>query len=292
MVKLSVIITDAIVQPLEDAFCELTRSNWGIEKINDRLPPELFGYFDSADEAKQAYAELTERFSTLPANFKIEDINDCDWQNEYKKFLKPWNYRDLHWVPVWQRDDYQLPAGDKALYFDAGLAFGTGDHPTTRLCAMSMLDYADSHDVSDKFIVDAGCGSGILALTAKLYGFGKIYGFDRDEEAVRVSAENANFNSISLDNVSFEHAGIEKALLGKQADIILANIISDVLCIYADVLLGAVKPSGRLVLSGILAVENEKVRDYFMARGGDRIASCEGMAMGEWSRLVIDMKGE
>ncbi len=290
MVKLSATIIDALVQPLEDAFCELTRSNWGIEKINDRMPPELFGYFDSLDEAKQAYAELLERFSNLPADFKIEDINDCDWQNEYKKFLKPWTYQDLHWVPVWQRDEYSVPADDKVLYFDAGLAFGTGDHPTTRLCAMSMLDYAKKSDVSDKFIVDAGCGSGILALTAKLYGYGKIYGFDRDEEAVRVSIENAKFNSIPLENVSFEHAGIEKALAGKKADIILANIISDVLCIYADVLIDSVKAGGRLVLSGILAVENEKVREYFISRGGDRFASCESMVMGEWSRLVIDMK--
>jgi len=114
MVKLSVITTDALVQPLEDAFCELTRSNWGIEKINDRLPPELFGYFDTEGEAKQAYEELRERFSTLPAEFSIEQINDCDWQNEYKKFLKPWNYQDLHWVPVWMRDEYNVPEGDKA----------------------------------------------------------------------------------------------------------------------------------------------------------------------------------
>ena len=291
MVKLSATITDALVQPLEDAFCELTRSNWGIEKINDRLPPELFGYFDSDDDAKQAYAELKERFANLPADFSIEQINDCDWQNEYKKFLKPWSYQDLHWVPVWQRDEYQVPENNKAIYFDAGLAFGTGDHPTTRLCAMSMLDYAKTCNPAEKYIIDAGCGSGILALTAKLYGYGKIYGFDRDEEAVRVSIENAGFNSIPLDNVSFEHAGIEKALAGKQADIILANIISDVLCIYADVLIGAVKDGGWLVLSGILAVENDKVKDYFMSRSNGRFESCEGLAMGEWSRLEIKMKG-
>jgi ribosomal protein L11 methyltransferase (prmA) len=291
MVKLSATITDAIVQPLEDAFCELTRSNWGIEKINDRLPPELFGYFDSEKEASEAYAEIRGRFPNLPDKFSLENINDCDWQNEYKKFLKPWSYNDLHWVPVWMRGEYKVPDGDKALYFDAGLAFGTGDHPTTRLCAMSMLDYARQNDVAEKFIVDAGCGSGILALTAKLYGFGKIYGFDRDEEAVRVSKENARFNDIPLANVVFEHAGIEKALAGKKADIVLANIISDVLCIYADVLIGAVKDGGWLVLSGILAVENDKVRDYFISCGGDRFASIEGTPMGEWSRLEIKMKG-
>lgn len=290
MVKLTATISDALVQPLEDAFCELTRSSWGIEKINDRTAPELFGYFDSDGDAKQAYAEVRGRFPTVPETFSIEKIDDRDWQNEYKKFLKPWTYRDLHWVPEWMRGGYSAPASDKVLYFDAGLAFGTGDHPTTRLCAMAMLDYAGAHEVSDKFIVDAGCGSGILALTAKLYGFGKIYGFDRDEEAVRVSIENARANGIPLENVSFEHAGIERALAGKQADVVLANIISDVLCIYADVLLGAVKRGGLLVLSGILAVENERVRDYFLSLGGGMIESAEPMTMGEWSRLVIKMR--
>ena len=290
MVKLSLTITDAHEQPLEDAYCELVRSNWGIEQINDKIPPELFGYFDSDKDAGEAYAEVRARFPQLPETFKLEPVDDRDWQNEYKKFLKSWEYRDLHWVPEWMRGQYDVPDGGKVLYFDAGLAFGTGDHPTTRLCAMAMLDYADSNSVADKFVIDAGCGSGILALTAKLYGFGKIYGFDRDEEAVRVSFENAQRNGIELDNVSFEHAGIEKALAGKKADVLLANIISDVLCIYADVLVGAVKDGGVLILSGILAVENDRVRDYFVSRCGDRFESVEGMAMGEWSRLVIKMK--
>ena len=291
MVKLDATISDALVNPLEDAFCELNRSSWGIEKINNRTPPTLFGYFDTESEARDEYARLRARFAELPEEFAVSDVDDRDWQNEYKKYLKPWSWRDLHWVPVWQRGEYKVPEGGKALYFDAGLAFGTGDHPTTRLCAMSMIDYAAKCDPSEKFLVDAGCGSGILALTAKLYGFGKIYGFDRDEEAVRVSEENAAFNAIPLDGVKFEHAGIERALSGKKADIILANIISDVLCIYADVLLGAVADGGLLVLSGILARENESVANYFRSRGGARVASCEGAAMGEWSRLEIKMKG-
>ena len=178
------------------------------------------------------------------------------------------------------------------MYFDAGLAFGTGDHPTTRLCAMSMMDYLKERkgDVANVSLIDAGCGSGILALSAKLLGFGDIYGFDRDEEAVRVSIENAAFNAIALDGVKFEHAGIESALSERKADIVLANIISDVLCIYADNLINSVNSGGRLVLSGILAEENPKVREFFLKRGGDKIASCESAVMGDWSRLEMKIK--
>ena len=290
MVKIELKIKNPLSEPIESWCCETGCSNWGIEKIDDKHDTMLFGYFDDEAQAAESFAELRRAFPELSETYALEAVCDKDWQNEYKKFLTAWNYKDLNWVPLWMRGDFKEPAGQKVFYFDAGLAFGTGDHPTTRLCAMAMLDYAGAHEVSDKFIVDAGCGSGILALTAKLYGFGKIYGFDRDEEAVRVSIENARANGIPLENVSFEHAGIERALAGKRADVVLANIISDVLCIYADVLLGAVKRGGLLVLSGILAVENERVRDYFLSRGGDMIESAEPMTMGEWSRLVIKMR--
>lgn len=291
MVKLIVSIGNSLVDPLDDFFCSLNRSVWGIEKINDKIPPELFGYFENDGEADELYKNLRDHFPELPEFYTLEAVDDADWQNKYKEFLKPWHFENLHWVPVWMRGEYKVPQGDIALYFDAGLAFGTGDHPTTRLCAMAMLDFAkDAKNVSDKYIIDAGCGSGILALSAKLLGFGKILGFDRDEEAVRVSKENAEFNDISLNGVAFEHAGIEKALEGQKADIVLANIISDVLCIYADNLINAVKSGGTLVLSGILAKENDEVKEHFLQRAEGMVAECTSMDMGEWSRLVIKFK--
>ncbi len=292
MVILKTPIKESLSSPLEEYFCENNCPTWGIEKINDRTPSELFGYFDSAEDAQREYAILRGAFPELPEGAPVSPVNDCDWKNEYKKFLTAWNFENLHWVPVWMKDSYKVPEGHKVLYFDAGLAFGTGDHPTTRLCAMSMMDYLKERkgDVANVSLIDAGCGSGILALSAKLLGFGDIYGFDRDEEAVRVSIENAAFNAIALDGVKFEHAGIESALSERKADIVLANIISDVLCIYADNLINSVNSGGRLVLSGILAEENPKVREFFLKRGGDKIASCESAVMGDWSRLEMKIK--
>ena len=292
MVILKTPIKDSLSIPLEEYFCENNCPTWGIEKINDRTPSELFGYFDSPEDAQREYCSLRGSFPELPQNAAISQINECDWKNEYKKFLTSWSFENLHWVPAWMKDSYKVPEGHKVLYFDAGLAFGTGDHPTTRLCAMSMMSFMDERggDVSNVSLIDAGCGSGILALSAKLLGFGDIYGFDRDEEAVRVSVENAAFNGIPLDGLKFEHAGIESALAERKADIVLANIISDVLCIYADNLLNSVKSGGRLVLRGILAEENPKVREFFLKRGGGKIVSCESAVMGDWSRLEMKIK--
>ena len=292
MIRIQLNVKNSFAEPFETWSCETGCSNWGIEKIDDKHTPTLFGYFDDEKSALESLAEMRKSFPELPADFQIEPVCDRDWQNEYKKFLTAWKFRDLNWVPLWMKDGFQAPKDEKVFFFDAGLAFGTGDHPTTRLCAMSMLDYVDAcgGDVSGKSLIDAGCGSGILALTAKMYGFGDVYAFDRDEEAVRVSLENAKLNNIPLEKLEFEHAGIEKALENRKADIVLANIIADVLCIYADNLIDAVKPQGRLVLSGILAAENERVKEYFLERLDGREASCTGTPMGEWSRIEIIMK--
>ena len=145
---------------------------------------------------------------------------------------------------------------------------------------------------TDGIYVDATFGRGGHTRTLlSLLGQGaRVFAFDRDEEAVRVSYENAKLNNIPMHGLRFEHAGIERALSGKRADIVLANIISDVLCIYADNLIEAVNPGGRLVLSGILASENKTVMDYFLSRLGHRETSCVPMEMGEWSRIEIQMR--
>ena len=284
MIRIYLSTKDSLVPCLEDYFCENSLCNWGVSKTSDALPPELFGYFDSAEEALCALSELKKAFPEIDAEPKIEEIEDSDWQNKYKEFLTAWNFKNLHWVPVWMREQYKAPPLDKVLYFDAGLAFGTGDHPTTRLCAMAMMRYADEcADVSQKSLIDAGCGSGILALSAKLLGFGDVFGFDRDTEAVRASIENAKYNNIA--GVVFAHSGIENALEGRKADIILANIQADVLCIYAENLIKAVSDGGRLVLSGILAAENAEVKKYFDGLCADKFHPSKAEFMGDWSSL-------
>lgn len=291
MIKISTPIDYSAPAILEDYFCENELLNWGTDKKNDSSKPELFGFFETLEEAQNAYVNLRKDFPDLPSEYKTEEIFQQDWQNEYKKYLQPWQYENLRWIPVWECGKYEIKEDEKVFYFDAGLAFGTGDHPTTRLCAIRMLDYIKKNkDVSDKFIIDAGCGSGILALSAKLLNFGKVYGFDKDPEAVRISLENAEINNVSLDQVKFDESGIAEALAGKTCDIMLANIQADILSLYAKELIDGVKSGGTLVLSGILAIENDEVKAHFMKLGEGKIASVESAVMGEWSDIKFEMK--
>ncbi len=289
MVRISLKIANRAVQPLEDALCSLTRSPWGIER-EPGGEPLLFGYFEDGECAESAFRELCALFPDLKGGYAAEEIDDRDWRNEYKKYLKPWSFGKLHWIPVWMRGVFPVPEGHTALYFDAGMAFGTGGHPTTQLCARAMLEYAGNRDVSQKDFIDAGCGSGILTLSALLLGFGGAYGFDRDPEAVEVSRENALKNGISPERAQFLNAGIERGLEGRKADVLAANIISDVLRIYCAELVRAVKDGGWLILSGILSAEADKVEKFFAESFPERILVTETKRLGEWAGIVLKMK--
>ncbi|NBX34059.1 methyltransferase domain-containing protein [bacterium] len=189
------------------------------------------------------------------------------------------------------RGQYAVPADAAVIWFDAGLAFGTGDHPTTRLCAIRMMDFLATHPAAAVSMTDAGCGSGILALSAARLGCGRVAGFDRDPESVRVSIANRVDNGLADEAAVFHHAGLEEGFkLTGRADVVLANIISDVLCIYADNLVDSVNPGGVLALSGILAKEQAAVRGHFEAKAKaawGEATTVDGRVMGEWSDVAL-----
>ena len=290
MIELRAPIHEDLVQPLEDFFCELTRSSWMLFHEGPGKPHFVMGYFDTREQAEESWIFLRKKFKHLPENFDSIQLEDKDWKEAYKEHLKPWNYEKLHWVPSWMRDTYAVPAGDAVIWFDAGLAFGTGDHPTTRLCIIRLIDFLKTHSATTTKVVDAGCGSGILGLSAVQLGCQNVAGFDRDPESVRVSENNRIENNISDKNISFYHAGLEEGFkLTGTADVVLANIISDVLCIYADELVQFIKPGGVLILSGILNKEQETVRDFFTSKCKESWGKVEvdGRIMGEWSDVAL-----
>jgi ribosomal protein L11 methyltransferase len=219
----------------------------------------------------------------------VRELPDADWRESYKAHFRAWQFGRLHWVPVWERETFQLPAGDAVLWLDPGLAFGTGNHETTRLCVERLVALAEQRRDGNAGgrpprVIDAGCGSGILALSAALLGFRDILGFDNDPEAVRVSEENAALNGLA-GRVTFFVGDLVSGLAGREADIVLANIQADVLMRFARELVGVVAPGGALVLSGILAQENAKVREAFEAVAPQW--SVNARTMGEWSDVVL-----
>jgi ribosomal protein L11 methyltransferase len=249
----------------------------------------IVGIFQGEAEALARWSELRPALPAAPEwKFTPRKLPDADWKNSYRDHFKAWAFGRLHWVPVWERETYVLPAGHSVLWLDPGMAFGTGNHETTRLCIERLVEFEEGLEAGGRAaaqlkVVDAGCGSGILALSASLLGFRDVSGFDNDPEAVRVSLENADLNALAS-AVRFETAGLPDGL-GGEAGVILANIQADILIRNASALVEAVAPGGLLAMSGILAAESGAVRRVFEAAAPGW--TVDSRVLGEWSDLSL-----
>ena len=246
----------------------------------------ITGYFETREQAQDAWAKFSVSLDPLwiAATPELRELPDADWKDSYKAHFKASSFGPLHWVPVWERGTYSAPAEARILWLDPGMAFGTGNHETTRLVAERLAVYAVKNGTGGK-VIDAGCGSGILALSAALLGFRDVSAFDNDYEAIRVSEENAILNNLA-GKVEFFVGDLVSGWRRAPAELVLANIQSDVLVRFTKELLGAVAPGGQLVLSGILQRELADVRHIFAsAAPGWRI---ESRVMGEWGDLMLE----
>lgn len=245
----------------------------------------LTGYFEETTEAQTVWENFSKSLETewLVTTPEWRELADVDWKESYKAHFKAWQFGPLHWVPVWDRETFQLTAGEQVLWLDPGMAFGTGNHETTRLVVERLVTLANKRGASGR-VIDAGCGSGILALSAAKLGYLEIAAFDNDPLAVDVSKDNATMNELA-GRVDFFVGDLVSGLAGRQAELVLANIQADVLMLFKSELLGAVASGGVLVLSGILERELAQVREVFsLAAPGWAVDS---RVMGEWSDLVL-----
>jgi len=189
-------------------------------------------------------------FSTT-SDYKITEVAEQDWLKLTQSQFDPIHVSARLWiVPSW----HAIP--DPAainIILDPGLAFGTGAHPTTRLC----LDWLDRHMSRGCSVIDYGCGSGILAIAAAKLGAARVRGVDIDAQAVLTSRYNAERN-----NVVAEFSNADEAPPAP-ADIVLANILSNPLRLLVPLLAKLTVPGGRLVLSGILPPQAADVADAY-----------------------------
>ena len=179
--------------------------------------------------------------------FTQEEVAEQNWVQLTQSQFDPIRVSERLWiVPSW----HEAPDPDAiVLVLDPGMAFGTGSHPTTRLC-LEWLERTVTPGVS---ILDYGCGSGILAIAAAKLGAGDVLGVDIDLQAVGAAISNAERNEV---NARFDDSAKE---IKGQFDIMVANILSNPLKALAPAICSHVRPGGRLALSGILAEQAEEL---------------------------------
>jgi ribosomal protein L11 methyltransferase len=190
---------------------------------------------------------------TAAPKFHIEDVPEQDWVRLTQSQFEPIRISDRLWiVPSW----HSAPEPDAInLVLDPGLAFGTGSHPTTRLC----LQWLEQNIQGGETVFDYGCGSGILAIVALKLGAARAVGVDIDQQAVTSSVQNAEQNHVPAEFFLPDDA--PKFL----ADVVVANILTNPLKMLAPLLAGTARAGGRIVLSGILAEQAEDVRQLYNA---------------------------
>ncbi|OZB76373.1 MAG: 50S ribosomal protein L11 methyltransferase [Thiomonas sp. 14-64-326] len=207
-----------------------------------------------ADEA-QADAALAALLAEdiLPDLQEVQQstVEDQDWVRLTQSQFQPVSIADALWiVPSWHEPP---EVAAPIIRLDPGLAFGTGTHPTTRLC----LEWLARQTPSQLSVLDYGCGSGILAIAAAKFGAGPVVGVDIDPDAVLATEANAAANDVSV------QTGLPDKVADAQFDIVVANILSAPLKLLAPAIAAHVKPGGWLVLSGILDRQAEELIDAY-----------------------------
>jgi len=240
----------------------ITYSDAGIEPIYEPLPGEtrywqnslitgLFPIKTDFDSLKNDLLIILD-INKLPKS-SLKKLIGREWEREWMKDFKPMCFGENLWI---YPEEYDETDRQKIIVrLDPGLAFGTGTHPTTKLC----LEWLDSIDLKGKNILDYGCGSGILGISALKLGANKVTAIDIDPQAIEATSKNALKNKLEKNIFVYEKI-ID---FSEKYDIIVANILAEPLIMLAPLLIKMLKINGSIAISGILSSQVKLVRNTY-----------------------------
>ncbi|MCY3052495.1 50S ribosomal protein L11 methyltransferase [Aerococcus urinae] len=250
------------IQDIED-YLKLP-SAFGVFKTDDVLEkygdsPIVKGYFSAEMDQSALKEAVAEKLQVLdPAwssqGLSINRLEDQSWASNWQDYYQPIQVN--HWlsiIPVWEKASHQ--SDTHAIYLDPGMAFGTGDHPTTQLAIHLMGLVLKKGDR----VIDVGTGSGILAITAKRLGAQSVAAYDYDESIIETAKANINLNA-GMDQVTVQ-SNDKLNGIHDQVDVITANILADILLPLIPQAYDNLKDNGSFILSGIYYTEVDKLKE-------------------------------
>ena len=232
-------------------------------------------YFQEEKACREAMASLQDKAAEF-ASFGIvlddpafHPLKKEDWAEVWKLHFKPLIISDrLVLAPSWEK--FQPKPGQLLVTLDPGMSFGTGQHATTKFCLTALdrfipeMKQAGKQEIS---MLDAGSGSGILAIAGKKLGCARVDAFDIDPETIAIAQENAAVNGIGPAELTFRAASLLEFRSDLRYDLVAANILSSALIAGCEKLLSFCRPGSRLMLAGILDSEYATVRNVFESTG-------------------------
>ena len=244
-------------------------------------------YFSEEDNIDEILKYINEKMNELKelgidtgvAKVESEKMFEEDWANNWKKYYKPTKVGEKIVVkPIWE--EYDAQGEELVVELDPGMAFGTGTHETTRMCIQSLEKYVKE----DSTVFDVGCGSGILAIAAAKLGSKMAVGVDLDPVAVESAKENVGYNN--LENIQILYGNLVE-VIDRKADIVVANIIAEVICILTEDVKRVLKDNGYFITSGIIHDRVDMVTKKLEETGFEVI---EINKDGEWNCIVAKVK--
>ena len=200
-------------------------------------------------------SEIGKLCGTLEMNVSV--VDDSDWKDNWKQFYKPITIDRLVVCPAWESVD----TDKKILKIDPGMAFGTGSHETTSLC----LEFLQTIDLSDKKVLDVGCGSGILSQAAVLLGAPYACGCDIDDAATTCAKANARLNELE-DKTDYYTGDLLEKITGKY-EVVVANIVADIVMLLTSDIKKVIKEKGVFISSGIIVERVNEVKAFIESNG-------------------------
>ena len=258
---------------LEQEVMEIAHIDLIDEKLleADRTKGIIHVYVNPHENPLEAVSFIKERLDAEHIDYEIS-TSDCateDWVNNWKQYFHPMPIGEKLLIrPTWE-DEYD--AGSRiVLHIEPGLAFGTGSHPTTKLCLETLEKYIDSSST----VLDIGCGSGILSIASLLLGAKSAFGVDIDSLAVKTAMENAKENNLDESRFKAVQGNLSDKVSGKYS-VVVANIVADIIMEFNKDVADFLEDDGVYITGGIIENREDEVLYSFAQNGFDVIERFE-----------------
>jgi ribosomal protein L11 methyltransferase len=234
--------------------------------LDGDAPAIVKGYLPADGESARVLNGMRLALQTAPLQRKPAwrdpvELEEREWRDSWKKYFGVQRFGERTVVvPSWI--DYEAKSRDVVIRIDPGMAFGTGQHPTTAMCLAALEQLV----TGGESVLDLGCGSGILAIAAAKFEAARVVALDNDPQAVKASSENVRENGVD-DVVAVREGSLGENANEEQFDIVVANISSITLQRLAPAIAASLAPGGRLIASGFLEDAVEALKDAFRAAG-------------------------
>ncbi|MDE6723379.1 MAG: 50S ribosomal protein L11 methyltransferase [Eubacterium sp.] len=258
---------------IEEDAAEISHFDFIDESLlnKDRTKGIIHIYVNPHENPLEAASFITERLNSekIQHEIKIADCRTEDWVNNWKQYFHAMPIGEKLLIrPLWE-EEYDTD-GRIVLNIEPGLAFGTGSHPTTKLCLETLEKYIDENST----VLDIGCGSGILSIASLLLGAKSAFGVDIDKLAVKTAIENAKENGFEAPVFNAVNGNLSDKVNGKYS-VVVANIVADIIMQFNEEVGEFLEDDGIYITGGIIDIRKDEVVHSFEQNGFEILANYE-----------------